>query len=210
MDGLDPALLPATIQLQVQVESSKYIPVELPMNRGLDKPVTMENAMRHLTLLMEQMWRRAGLRETVIRLATGTNNNIHVTNRAFKNAGFTLELAFPPNLSKALGLKEDQILSFNMEVIRAYELRVQQSVPNPFEGRFPVHMCGYGQASSYIEKFGTVALFGLINRSHITSDGALFQGDRTYITLEFIDNYGERVVFEHDYMISMQLTFKHC
>lgn len=208
----DGAVFPNQMGVQLQMERLNFRELYLANNEGLNVPVNLTEAVNHLTLLLEQARIAAGLTMNLIDVVAGTGNTIYLTNRVFPEGGVSLTLFFPIQVSRALGLRDMQVLNFNFDVVRTFELNVKDKVPDPFQGRYPVHavMCGFGEANSYLEGVGTVPIFATLieGRKKPLSDGAVIQNDRTYLTLEFRDREGERIAFQDAYVISMLLNFK--
>ena len=202
------------VTVQVEISDGQLVPVELMNNRGTDKPVTKKEAIRQLTTLFDLARRRAGLRENLIDIVPGHDNIIYVTNRIFPKAGVGFTLLFSEAMSNALGITPGQLMTFNFEAPRTFQLSVQDSVSDPFTGKYPVQLrqCGFGEATSVREGNGTIAIIAFLNektdRHPIISQGVVFTTDRTYLTVEFTDKNGDVIAFDRDLQIGMLLTFK--
>ena len=207
---------PKSIQFQCQVNDVPEKVIRLPMNmRAL--PANRDMAVMVLTTLSEAIRIKFDLKENPFEIAAGVSpKTLLWSNRATENEKAKIVVHFPGDLAQKFGFTPVTALTFKLDTPRTYTLEFQSQPEDPFSKLYPVtaKVNSFGNSVSYVEGFGYLPILAVFNDQlgqcpPIITNGLMFNADKTYLTVEFIDKDRQIITFQHHYTISMLFSFQH-
>ena len=205
---------PAQMHIQVEILNSGQLELQMPDGEPEEQEVTTDNAARLLDLQFERIRERLHLKVNPLEVITGRDGLIYIGNRASPGSHLRLLLRFNDRMSEAFGWVPGQTIVFPLETARTYDINIAGPRDDPFEGLYPINlkMSSYGQAISYVDGVGYTAVMGWLrdrtDKRSLISSSNIYVADGSYITIEFLDKFDNRVVFKDEHKITMLLMFQ--
>jgi hypothetical protein len=218
---------PNRIQFQVQIYDGEPVAVFRPPGQT---PLTAStrDIVVGLEGLLEDLRYRTNYATNLIEVSINNRDpeKLYLSNRVVTDVNLQgqdtprdystkLHLQFGPDLCKALGIKDTQVFSFDVEVPRTYSFKLKgggDQDSDPFQGRYPLTMISQsmGQAHSYIEGLGYIPLMAVIHdqKRPIYSRGFEFETDNFNLTIEFYDKAMQKITFEEDLELILLIEFQ--
>jgi hypothetical protein len=227
---LEASELPGTVQFQVEI--GNWIAETLVSSQPLS--FSREDLVLGLDSVFDGARMNLNLSTNIIEVKTaGTTDRstITISNRSLRTlkeladpatADYITRITvdFSPGIKKALGLLDDDKLTFTTDQERGYTYLIQgEAFQDPFQSKYPVTMIAKSQGTNinYFEGLGYVSLFGFMTEESvkrhmipIASDGFIFNSDQSNLGIEFYDRAMNLISFEEDYDLHLMIKFRRC
>jgi hypothetical protein len=207
--------LPKELFLQAELLDSKKFEVTSPLGQFEPDLATGERAAVLLPLLLERIRLQRDWKNNPFEVVLGVNDTVHLSNKATRAANMKVYLQLGPELCDAFGMSPTQAMSFPLDVVSTYDLNLR-SRGDPFARLRPVILQtnSFGSAISYIDGSGYQPILGVLldhsndQQQEFYSTGVVFDTDKTYMTIDFLDKNRQRITFKDDLNLSLLMTFK--
>lgn len=207
--------LPANMTVVVELLNSNRHVARINLPAATEHAATPGRAERLISFLLERVVASLEWGANPFEVVAEPNNVLTISNNAIPNSEIRFFMRFSDEFAEMFGLDAGHALSFDFDLPKKYELRLQPQ-QDPLAGKKPVMLKtnSFGPINSFVDGSGYQAVLGVIldySDRHgyiIYSTGMVFDTDKTYLTIEFLDKNRQPIKFKQMFDINMMMTFK--